>query len=486
MALVVIFSALALVLAVAVVRGGLGLVKAVRNRPYNRAVVQPIKAAAINLLRNRAVSVDIPRGVVGTTQPLSHAGTIGLPLDWTGTDTDRDNLQAMLTERLDAPVSLSFDMSGRTPSVSLSIPKQPPKIVPWDIAVQHWDSVSPYLGDSAAGHVRWDREEDSPHIGILSGTGGGKSELMAWIVAQIMRGGAGIVVLDIKATSHRWLMNRPGVLYCGERAMLHDTIIWLDDELERRKRANRAAPADLVFDQILILLEERNSLQEALRQYWYDIKETGERAKSPALSALDRLNSMGRSLGITLLLAGQESASQHIGSRTNYGSFCIGGNLAPNHWKNVGVGRKPAITGARGRMGYVVAGAATVFQAAYVDVKHHPDRLWEWATSGAPIVSVTELMAGGGVAAFPAASPNLRDMPTDPSAAIEESATFASSEASGAATASTREYREARPRLGLAATWAKNADKATFPAPVNPGGRPLRYSVAELDAWVMR
>jgi hypothetical protein len=483
MAFLIIFFSACAGLLVAVLGGARAIVRAFLGRRHRREVIAPITAATINLLRNRAVSVSIPKDIVGTSVPRPDAGTIRLPVDWTGADGDRDNLQEMLTDRLKCPVSLSFDMSGRTPTVSLSVPKQPPRSIPWDIAVQHWDSECPYLGQSATGHVQWDRQEDSPHIGILSGTGGGKSELMAWIVAQIMRGGAGIVILDPKATSHRWLMNRPGVLYCNERAMLHDTIIWLDDELARRGRANRAAPADLVFDQILVLVEERNSLQDMLRDHWYDIKGPGDRAKSPALVALDRLNSMGRSLGITMLLAGQESASQHIGSRSNYGSFCIGGNMAPNHWKNVGVGRKPAITGARGRMGYVVAGQATVFQASWVDVKGHPDRLWEWATSGAPIVSVTELMAGGGAAAFPAASPNLRDEPTDPSAATEESATIPSSGGSGAAVVTAREYREAHPELGLSASWPKNMDKATFPAPTNPGGRPLRYRQVDLDAW---
>lgn len=487
MAFLTIFFTLCAVLLVAALGGLRSLVRAFLERGHRREVIAPITAATINLLRNRAVSVSIPKDIVGTSAPRPDAGTIRLPVDWTGADGDRDNLQEMLTDRLRCPVSLSFDMSGRTPTVSLSVPKQPPKVIGWDIAVQHWDSECPHLGQSAAGHVQWDRQEDSPHIGILSGTGGGKSELMAWIVAQIMRGGAGIVILDPKATSHRWLMNRPGVLYCNERAMLHDTIIWLDDELMRRGRANRAAPADLVFPQILVLLEERNSLQDMLRDHWYDIKETGDRAKSPALVALDRLNSMGRSLGITVLLAGQESASQHIGSRSNYGSFCMGGNMAPNHWKNVGVARKPAITGARGRMAYVVAGTATVFQASWVDVKHYPDRLWEWATSGEPITSVTQLMAGGGAAAFPVASPNLRDEPTDEMIGSEETPTIPSSDVIGSALVTLEEYQRARPALPK--TFLANAKKRTpeaFPAATNPGRKPLRYAEAELDAFLLR
>jgi hypothetical protein len=485
MAFLIIFFTLCAVLLAAVAGGLRALVIAFLGRRHRREVITPITAATINLLRNRAVSVSIPKDIVGTSVPRPDAGTIRLPVDWTGADGDRDNLQEMLTDRLKCPVSLSFDMSGRTPTVSLSVPKQPPKVIPWDIAVQHWDSVSPYLGDSAAGHVQWDRQEDSPHIGILGGTGSGKSELMAWIVAQIMHGGAGVVVLDPKATSHRWLMNRPGVLYCNERAMLHDTIIWLDDELTRRSRANRAAPQDLVFDQILILLEERNSLQDLLRDHWYDIKEPGERAKSPALVALDRLNSMGRSLGVTVLLAGQESASQHIGSRSNYGSFAMAGRLAANHYKNVGVPRKPAMTAGPGRMAYVVAGQATVFQAAYVDVKGHPDRLWEWATAGEPITSVTELMTGGG-AAFPVASPNLKDLPT-PVITSQETATIPSSEVITSATVTLAEYQAARPALPktLMAN-ARTRRPEAFPEAVNLGKKPLRYVEAELDAFLMQ
>lgn len=485
MALVVIFSALALVLAVAVVRGGLGLVKAGLGRKHRQQVVAPVQAAMINVLRSRDVSVDrIDPAIVGRTAPLDNAGHVWLPPDWAGQDGDRERVQDMLSERLGTTVRCSWDMSGARPSLSLSVPRQPPTSVSLSLAMSLTDTDRPYLGESAAGHVHWDRADDSPHAGILGGSGSGKSEIMAWIVAQLMRGGGGVVVLDPKVTSHRWLLNRKDVLYCSERAMLHDTIIWLDDELSRRANRNRAAAADLDFPQIVVLLEERNSTQDLLRDHWYDIKEPGQRAKSPALVALDRLNSMGRVLGITVLLAGQESASQHIGSRSNYGSFLVAGRMAANHFKNVGTPRKPAMSAVPGRMAYIVAGQATVFHAAFPDVKHHPDRLWDWAIGGKPIYNVKLAMDGFNGARWPVAEP-LHNAATEEVMTSDESAASPSSEPMSSEIVTLAEYAEDHPESPLGRLKNARDRRATsgFPEPVKTVGRTQLYREAELDAW---
>lgn len=464
----------------------LSVVKAVLGRGHNREVVRPVQGALMNVLRSRDVSVDrISPEIVGRTAPLDNAGHVWLPADWAGQDGDRDKVQDMLSERLRTTVRCSWDMSGSRPSVSLSVPRMPPTRVPWDMAVSLWDADRPYLGESAAGHVHWDREDDSPHAGVLAGSGAGKSEIIAFMAAQIMRGGGGVVVLDPKGTSHRWLLGREDVLYVTERAMLHDTVIWLDDELDRRKRRNLASAVDLDFPQIIVLIEERNSLQDMLRDHWFEIKETGQRAKSPALVAMDRLNSMGRSLGYTVILAGQESASQHIGSRSNFGSFLMGGRMAANHYKNVGVSRKPSIGASPGRMAYVVAGQATPFQAAYVDAKGEPDRLWEWATDGKPIYNVKLAMDGVSAARWPVAEP-LHNAPTEEVIGSTEGGTSPSSEAIRSAVVTLDEYTAAHP--GLPKTKLKNgkARGEGFPEPAKTVGRSLLYWEADLDAWVAR
>lgn len=396
-----------------------GAVKGVRyarNRKHDRDVLRPIRQATWAILRTRdGVIVDIPRGLVRGRDPLA-TGRIGLPTSHALHENDRDNLLTAVRERLGhEALDARWNMEGAHPFMELWTPPQPPKVITWDMMMAHWDARSPYLGNSAYGTVSWSLGDDSPHIGIGGGSGSGKSELMAWIVAQFMRGGAGVVVLDPKYTSHAWLARIPETLYCREPQMIHDTVVWLDDELRRRgtesaKAADAGLPAP-EFPRIVVVLEERNSLQTVIRDHWLQTRPSGAPMRPPALAALDRLASMGRSFGMNVILAAQEVTKADIGSRNNFGAFALAGRLPVGAWRLVmGVGaRKPAMSSKPGRFGYVVAGTAEVFQAAYPNLETHSDRLIEWATQGEPLLDVKVMMQQHEVGPFPrwgpAASP---------------------------------------------------------------------------------
>jgi hypothetical protein len=439
------------------------------NRNHNRHVIEPITAAAMNIVRSREIRVEIPRSLVKTERVSTEEGRIWLPLEWSGAEGDRDNLTDMLQERLGSPVALSFDMAGRSPSARVTIPKQPPKLVSWEEMLENADSVSPFLGLSAAGSVFWDLGDDSPHMGIPGGSGSGKSELMAWIVAQFMRGGCGTVVLDPKGTSHAWLLQMPEVLYCSTGASLHDTIMWLDSEMDRRAASNRESVsrggADLDFPRLVVVLEERNSLQDKLRDHWADIREPGQPQLSPAVRALDRLASMGRTLCITVLLAAQATAQQDIGKKNNYGAWAIAGRMASNHYKNIGVSPKPAISAKPGRFAYVVAGHATVFQAAYPDLKRQSERLKAWARSGATLCDVKAMMQQGETAAFPSVSPVTSEAATEPFLTLSE-------------------YTMKHPDIPVTKLRSdRDRDRENFPKHVTKTGSTFRYRESDLDSY---
>lgn len=445
---------------------GTSTVQGLVQRKHRKNVLEPITAAAVNILRSRDIRVDIPRSMV-RTEVCTDTGRLWLPMSWSGSDGDRDNLTDMLQERLGSPVSVSYDMSGRTPSAKLSIPKQPPRLVSWDTMLEHADVLRPFLGLSASGPVSWDLGDDSPHMGDVGGSGSGKSELMAWITAQFMRGGSGTVVLDPKGTSHAWLLQMPEVLYCSTGASLHDTIMWLDAELDRRAAANRESVmrggTDLDFPRLVVLLEERNSLQDKLRDHWAEIRQPSQSQMSPAVRALDRSASMGRTLCITVLLAAQATAQQDIGKRNNYGAWAIAGRMAANHYKNLGVASKPGISAKPGRFAYVVAGQATVFQAAYPDLKRHSERLKEWARGGEPLLNVKMMMTQQETAAFPSVSPVSSGGKTEPFVTLGEYAI-----ARGWTIAKVRNDR---------------ARKPGFPDPVTQTGTTHRFRETDLDAF---
>lgn len=438
------------------------------NRQHTRHVIDPIEAAAVNIVRSRDISLTLPRSLV-KSEHSTETGFLRLPMSWSGSEGDRENLSDMLQEKLQSPVLLSFDMAGRSPGAKISIPKQPPSRLRWEDFILQENSVSPYLGETAHGSIFWDLGDDSPHLGIVGGSGSGKSELMAWIVAQFMRGGSATVVMDPKGTSHAWLLRMPEVLYVTAGAMLHDTVMWLDTEMDRRAAANRESVmrggSDLEFPRIVVVLEERNSLQDKLRDHWLEIKQPGQPALSPAIRALDRLSSMGRTLWITVLLAAQATAQQDIGKKNNYGSWAIAGRMATNHYKNIGVTPKPAISAKPGRFAYVVAGKPTVFQAAFPDLKAHTDRLMEWARGGDALLNIKEMMTQQETVAFPSSSPGSSRETTLPFITLSE-------------------YAMSHPDYTLAKLQNdRKRYRGTFPAPVSTVGTTHRYTEADIDAF---
>jgi hypothetical protein len=364
-----------------------------RERAFERSHLSALRGAIVSLLKTRdGISLRIPREMAGAKKP-GPTGRISLPPKHPMAEGDRENLLELVQARLGSEsIDGRWNMEGGSPYLELFVPEQPPSLVSWLEALEHADPDHPLLGFSAAGCVRWDLRMESPHIGIVGGAGSGKSELIAWVVAQLMRGGAGAVVLDPKYSSHLWLYGVQRVLYCSEAQMIHDTIGWLDEELRVRGRASQK-PGYVMPPRIVVMIEERNSLQTLLRDLWGEIREPSMPRTSPMLAALDRLASQGRSLGIHILLAGQETAERHIGSRANFGAFAVAGRLPAAKWKLTGAARKPAISTRPGRFGYVCGDQVTVFQAVYPDLGEHSARLREYAFGGElPPMDMQELM----------------------------------------------------------------------------------------------
>lgn len=446
--------------------GGKQLWSSASNYSFNKEYLKPLERAVIATLRTRdGVKLDIPRALV-RAKDSSATGRIFLPGDHALGDGDRSNLLQAAQERLGASeIDARFNMEGKRPHMELFIPPQPPKRVLWAEMMEKYSSSAPYIGEAAGRSIFWNLGDDSPHVGLLGGAGSGKSELMAWIIAQFMRGGAGVVVLDPKYSSHKWLMNIPEVLYCTEPAMLHDTILWLDEELRRRGRLSQKS--DVPERRIVVAAEERNSMQTLLRDHWRDIKTPGMPMLSPAIAALDRLAAQGRALNINVVLAAQEGAKVDIGSRTSFGAFALAGRLPQNVWRLVqGAGsRKPAIASLPGRFGWVVGPTTAVFQAAFPDVKNFPQDLAAWAQGGDPLLNMKQLMQHGDTPTFATSSPVSSENRTQEFVTLRQFA-----EANGLPMTTIRNWRDRYP---------------DFPLPVGVGaGNASIYNETDLSDWL--
>lgn len=442
----------------------------VRDYRFEKHYGRPLRGAIINVLRTReGVDLKIDRALVRATRP-GPTGRIFLPPSFVGSDGDRENLIEAVRGRLgSSAIDAEFDMEGARPSMRLYVPNQPPERVSRDLMLQHWNAESPFLGMAAAGPIFWNLGESSPHLGIIGSTGSGKSELAAWIVAQFMRGGAGVVVLDPKDTSHRWLMNVPGVHYCGNGS-LSDAVLAVDRELSRRAMLNRDSDRDIDFPRLVVFLEERNTLQDALRNEWVENAPPGRgRELAPAIKALNRIGAMGRSLNITLVMAAQETEQRYIGTRSNYGSWALAGNMGPNHWRTImgPGGKKPGMPATPGSFGRIVNGHAVAFRAGFPDVKNDPDWLRTWATQGEQIWDAAALLQQGGNADMPRPEP-VADEPVADDDTIEM--------------VTLRDMVTEEISLVQLRTWRNRYPD--FPQPVRIDGQTHYFDRAAVAAWI--
>jgi hypothetical protein len=171
-------------------------------------------------------------------------------------------------------------------------------------------------------------DTDSPHVAISAGTGGTKSNLAGWLLLQVLlRGG---LVLDAKRRlSYPWIlkdMNRnlsqlPNIAYAWTTAQLHEGMVWLSDELDRRGDvafAGMDTEGDVhasVGPRQLTVAEELNLAVPRLKMHWAQSKNPGDPPKSPALTGLGEDAFAGREVRKHLVLVGQALTAEVTGSK---------------------------------------------------------------------------------------------------------------------------------------------------------------------------
>lgn len=460
--------------------GGLGLLAGhrtygyVRNWTLRRHVIAPTVAVLDPVIRKHSpsgqglVRLEVPRDFRDRADADIR---VQLPMDWTPVKADMEQVSALLRQRLSADeLAATWSLAGRKPYVRYALPAKPPAAVDFTamtVAVQDVSADAVVMGSGTRGQVvTFDLAMESPHLLLGAGSGAGKSELLAWLVAQFMRRGYGVLCLDAKFVSHMWLRRIPGVLYAAESEELHDALLWLDDELLRRARfvSNGGDPETLV--PLVAVLEEINGASNRLRSYWKN--ELGGKGMSPALTALANLSAMGREMRLHILMAGQSAtakASGGVESRESFGARALA-RATSNQWRMLAPQIKPIPSrkGVPGRWHLVVGDTLKEFQAPFCNIKQETARLIEWATGGAAVPDVPAMMAGAAATAENARMPR-----SEPVAAGVTLRAFA--ESRDISYQSLIDWRNRRPE---------------FPNPIGEGEKRAKlYDEFELDAFVM-
>ena len=216
-------------------------------------------------------------------------------------------------------MSYDFQLAGNAPRLVLTAPALPPAFVSYADLLPYLERSEEYtfvIGMAGSEVLSVSLKDDSPHLALSAGSGAGKSELIKLLVAQALHWGWSILLLDWKGESQEWAEGLPGVRYFRELPALHDACVSIGEEIDFR-RLNRSAEQRSTRSKTLIVSEEWGVTAPLLKEYWDQLRQTAEPEerrtmplRSPANSALMKLNFTGRSLGMCQLLVAQRFSAR--------------------------------------------------------------------------------------------------------------------------------------------------------------------------------
>ncbi|MGH3997872.1 MAG: helicase HerA domain-containing protein [Pseudonocardiaceae bacterium] len=202
---------------------------------------------------------------------------------------------------------------------------------------------------------------DYSHVMVVGGTGSGKSVLVRSVLAQQLAHGADVLILDQAWGGHRWAKGHPDVTHAPDIDTVHYELVRLGEELADRLVAGYSEVQKM--RRIVVALEHRGSLVEALRRFWEIARVPGLSPEgSPAVAALAALEWASPLLRINLVASSQTAAPLSPFTREVYGVRIASASVSPQAWQQIAgdLPRPVASTGAPRRRGRfcVVTGMA--------------------------------------------------------------------------------------------------------------------------------
>ena len=371
---------------------------------HTRRWVRPLRRALTPALGAPPSRLEI--------EPDRSGVIIGVPVEFTGSEKEREAITRAVTTKLaiEAP-DVSWKLHGTRPQVTFTQSEPPPSSVSWadvEAAVRRAASHELVFGLGKRAADVTACYSDSPHLAIPGGSGGGKSNLAAFLLLQEMLRGSLIVNLDPKWISHLWLQELPNVINAHDVPDLHLALCWLGRELLRRTKAawysarGTGRVRGNVGPRIIVLAEELNYGMPGLKDHWREIRSKDDPKQSPAIAALSALSCAGRASDIHEWLIAQLLTVQSTGVsdstiRTNAGIKAMA-RWDPPGWA-MAVGKHvtmPPQTTIPGRIHVVTGDGVRETQVPYL---HLDDR--DEAVADEAVTWARQLAVSGTVAQIP-------------------------------------------------------------------------------------
>lgn len=358
--------------------GGWVVYERARKYAQRRHELQPLAVAIAHHLKDSRYVHNPREWIALPPDVLDGTTTIYLPVDHVFSDTTERAFARMVGRRigLGRDPSAVFELQGERPRLELRPAPAPRDLV--DFAdpevralVESAGEGRLLLGLGPRDVPAWlDLNVQAPHIGMSMSTNAGKSTAARGLLMQHLHEGGIALILDPKMDSHLWARGLPNVRYADTPQEIHEALLWLSDELDRRCEVTKehadirgnVDPA-LVGPRLMVIGEELNTLETDVKIYWRSIRDPKTDPILPvSLAALGRALNMGRARRINAFMIAQELLVQSLGgpaAKTNLSTRILGrantptwNKLAPECKVN---GRYPKKSMHRGRV-YLVTG----------------------------------------------------------------------------------------------------------------------------------
>jgi hypothetical protein len=229
--------------------------------------------------------------------------------------------------------------------------------------------------------------DHAPHIlvctgtGTGTGTGGGSTTVLRTLAAQFLHQGVHALVLDGPLVAHLWTKELPTVTHRGSVAGIHDALVRLATELQRRLHLDAAlddAP------RLMVVLDRADDTMRHLARYWETSRQKGDPKKSPAITALEDVLHAGRQARIHVLYNGRGSGGLAPAARDQFATVILA-RVSAGTWQRIApiAGPAPKPSAHPGRVHVVQDGTAHQTQVLLMTDAEAAD--WLTATAAGEI-----------------------------------------------------------------------------------------------------
>jgi hypothetical protein len=310
---------------------------------HNRRVVRPILTA---VAPHAGIPPNPPRPGKVLRIPLDYdtnenavVTLIFEPTTWRADEGQKKIVDTIIKQRMGKEWTVKWSDEAFPPYATWKRTKYPPDSVRLSDIRARIDATGDgiiVIGQTIdRASVDIDLDNESPHVALSIGTGGGKSETGKSIIAQLAHKGVDVDVIDYpKRISQNWAKVVPNVtihreLLNARRAM---KLFRLDME-DRYKQLN--VNEDAEFPRRVLFIEELNSLMELDREDWEANRGRKDPKRSPFVSDFLYVLFQGRAAKMHMIVVAQRLEARTTGGGAGRGQIGtkIMGRFQPQDWK---------------------------------------------------------------------------------------------------------------------------------------------------------